>query len=116
MPVKAIRPKHVWTYDCWEDRCQNGTLVRILTVMDAVATSIPADRGIAVLARRFAAHGAPAYMRSDNGRVRDACLNRYVFYAVTAAWVRLEGFRQHYNTERPHRSLSYRSPLEFKRG
>jgi hypothetical protein len=29
--------------------------------------------------------------------------------------VRLESFRQHYNTERPHSSLGYRWPLEFKR-
>ena len=49
------------------------------------------------------------------GTVRDECLNLYVFYSVTEARVRLEGFRQHYNTERPHSSLGYRSPLEFKR-
>jgi hypothetical protein len=32
-----------------------------------VATSLPAARVIAVLARLFALHGAPAYLRSDNG-------------------------------------------------
>jgi putative transposase len=39
----------------------------------------------------------------------------HVFASVAEARVRLEGFRQHYNTERPHSSLGYQSPLEFKR-
>ncbi len=34
LPVKATHPNHVWTYDFLEDHCQNGTLLRILTVMD----------------------------------------------------------------------------------
>ncbi len=160
-PITATHPNHVWTYDFLEDRCQNGTVVRILTVMDEftreglaieVASSIPAHRVISVLERLFTAHGAPTYIRSDNGpefialalqlwlagqhvttlyidpgcpwqngygesfngTVRDECLNLYVFYSVTEAGCRLEGFRQHYNTERPHSSLCYRSPLEFK--
>ncbi len=76
VPVKARHPNHVWTYDFLEDHCQNGTVLPILTVMDEftfyglaieVATSIPAHRVIAVVERLFAAHGAPAYIRSDNG-------------------------------------------------
>ncbi len=35
--------------------------------------------------------------------------------SVAEARVRLEAYRQHYNTERPHSSLGYRSPAEFKR-
>jgi putative transposase len=39
----------------------------------------------------------------------------HVFVSVAEARVRLEAFRQHYNQERPHSSLGYRSPVEFKR-
>jgi len=162
LPVKATYPGHVWTYDFVEDRCQNGTVLRMLTVMDEftreglaieVATSIPAQRVIRVLERLVAAHGAPAYIRSDNGpefvalalrgwlvrqavttlyidpgcpwqngygesfngTVRDECLNLYLFTSLAEARVRLESFRQHYHTARPHSSLGYRSPAEFKR-
>lgn len=162
LPLKAMHPNHVWTYDFLEDHCQNGTMLRILTVMDEftreglaieVATSIPAHQVIRVLERLVAVHGAPAYIRSDNGpefvalalrgwlarhhvstlyiepgcpwqngygesfngTVRDECLNMNVFCSVAEARVRLESFRQHYNSERPHSSLGYRSPLEFKR-
>jgi putative transposase len=75
LPVKATHPNHVWTCDFLEDRCQNGRVLRILTVMDEftregltieVATSLPAHRVIAVVERLGGAHGAPAYMRSDN--------------------------------------------------
>ncbi|MDQ5853894.1 MAG: transposase, partial [Chloroflexota bacterium] len=38
-----------------------------------------------------------------NGTVRDECLNLYLIASVAEARVRLEGFRQHYNTERPVR-------------
>jgi putative transposase len=152
----------VWTYDFLEDRTQQGTRLRILTVMDEftreglaieVATSLPARRVIEVLARLVSEHGAPAYMRSDNGpefiaiglrgwlaqrqvqtlyidpgcpwqngyeesfngTVRDECLNMHLFASVTEARVLLEGFRREYNEHRPHSSLGYCSPMEFKR-
>ena len=50
-----------------------------------------------------------------NGTVRDECLNMYVFTSVQEADIRLETFRNHYNTERPHSRLAYQTPLEFKR-
>jgi putative transposase len=58
------------------DACWNGAKLKVLPVVDEftrewlaieVATSLPAARVIAVLARLFALHGAPAYLRSDNG-------------------------------------------------
>jgi putative transposase len=85
LPVKATHPNHVWTYDFLEDHCQNGTVLRILTVMDEftreglaieVATSIPAQRMITVLERLVAVHGAPASIRSDRGQVRQRVLKR----------------------------------------
>jgi putative transposase len=71
----ALYPGHVWSYDFIFDNTQ-GTTLKMLTVGDdftrechaiEVATSVPASRVIAVLARLFAEHGAPAYLRSDNG-------------------------------------------------
>ena len=40
-----------------------------------------------------------------NGTVRDECLNRELFGSLIEARIRLEAFRQHYNTERPHSAL-----------
>jgi putative transposase len=66
----------VWSYDFIFDAVQGGTKLKMLTVGDdftrechavAVATSLPSDKVIAVLARLFAAQGAPLYLRSDNG-------------------------------------------------
>jgi putative transposase len=49
-----------------------------------------------------------------NGTVRDECLNMQLFGSLIEARVRLEGFRQHYNSERPHSALGYQTPLAFK--
>ncbi len=56
-----------------------------------------------------------AYGESVNGTVRDECLNMQVFHSVAEARVQLEAFRRQYNEERPHSSLGYRTPAEFKR-
>ena len=69
-------PNHVWAYDFLEDRDAQGRVLHILTVMDeftseglaiTVATTTSATRIISVLAHLVATHGAPAYVRSDNG-------------------------------------------------
>jgi len=49
-----------------------------------------------------------------NGTVRDECLNRQLFGSLVEARIRLEAFRQHYNSERPHSALTYQTPLAFK--
>jgi putative transposase len=76
IPVKALYPGHVWSYDFIPDRCLNGRELKVLTVMDEftreglaleVATSLPSKRGIAVLADLFEQHGAAQFIRSDNG-------------------------------------------------
>lgn len=53
---------------------------------------------------------------SFNGKLRDECLSMNVFYTWTEARVLIEGFRRFYNSERPHSSLGYLTPLEFKAG
>ena len=106
-----------------------------------------------MLANLFQHHGAPRFLRSDNGpefiaqalrswlaehqtttlyidpgcpwqngfgesfngTVRDECLNMYSFVSVAEARVILESYRREYNQVRPHSSLGYRTPAEFKR-
>jgi putative transposase len=72
----ATYPGHIWAYDFVEDALADGTPLRILTVMDEftreglavdVALTTSAERVIGVLSALLAQHGAPAYLRSDNG-------------------------------------------------
>jgi len=63
------------------------------------------------------APGSPwqnGYCESFNGKLRDELLNGEVFYTLKEAQVILEQFRKEYNTERPHSSLKYLTPQEFK--
>jgi putative transposase len=66
----------VWCYDFVFDACANGQQVKCLTVVDEytreclaidVAGSIRSRRVIEVLSRLISVHGAPSYLRSDNG-------------------------------------------------
>ena len=76
VPVAAAYRNHVWTYDLVYDAVASGRTMKVLTVVDEFtrvalavhgAYSITARTVKAVLAELFAAHGAPAVMRSDNG-------------------------------------------------
>ena len=51
---------------------------------------------------------------SFNGRLRDECLNIEWFYGLREAQVMVENWRRFYNEERPHSSLNYRTPVEFR--
>ena len=50
------------------------------------------------------------YCESFNGKLRDECLNREIFYSLREAQIVIEQWRIFYNTERPHSSLGYRPP------
>lgn len=50
------------------------------------------------------------YCESFNSKLRDELLNGEIFYTLEEARVIIEGWRRHYNTVRPHSSLSYRPP------
>jgi putative transposase len=66
----------------------------------------------------YIAPGCPwqnGYRESFNGTVRDECLNMYVFHSVAEARVTLAAYRRQYHEERPHSSLRYQTPAEFKR-
>ena len=56
-----------------------------------------------------------AFGESFNGSLRDECLQMQLFQGVAEARIVLETYRRHYNDERPHSSLGYRTPAEFKR-
>lgn len=52
---------------------------------------------------------------SFNGKFRDECLNMEWFRTRSEAAAIIESWRRHYNEIRPHSSLSYLTPHEFKR-
>lgn len=159
LPPTAIN--HVWAYDFVFDTCANGQAVKCLTIVDEwtreclaidVAGGIRSCRVIDVLAQLVSVHGAPRYLRSDNGpefvaaailrwvtaagietalidpgkpwqnatdesfngKFRDEHLSLQWFRNRTDAKVSIEQWRRHYNEVRPHSSLRYLTPLEFK--
>lgn len=160
-PVPALEANHVWAYDFVFDACANGQQLKCLTVIDEhtreslaidVAGSIRSGRLIEVLTKLVSEHGAPKYLRSDNGpefvskavlkwllqsnidtalidpgkpwqngadesfngKFRDECLSLEWFRNRTEAKIVIENWRRHYNEVRPHSSLSYQTPVEFK--
>jgi putative transposase len=75
-PLPATGANHVWAYDFVFDACANGQQLKCLTVLDEftreclaidVAGSIRSGRVIEVLSKLVSVHGAPKYLRSDNG-------------------------------------------------
>jgi putative transposase len=75
-PLPALSANQVWAYDFVFDACANGQQLKCLTVIDEftreclaidVAGSIRSGRVIEVLSRLVSLHGAPKYLRSDNG-------------------------------------------------
>jgi putative transposase len=157
-PIKA---NAVWAYDFVFDTTAQGQQIKCLTVIDEytreclaidVAGSIRSRRVVEVLSRLVSVHGAPLFMRSDNGpefvshailqwiadsgiqtalndpgkpwqngadesfngKLRDECLSVEWFRSRTEAAVIIEAWRRHYNEVRPHSSLNYLTPHEFK--
>ena len=53
------------------------------------------------------------YIESFHSRFRDECLNREWLLNLREARVVIEGWRQHYNKERPHSRLGYLSPEDY---
>jgi len=160
-PVPASGANHVWAYDFVFDTCANGQTLKCLTVIDEwtreclaidVAGGIRSGRVIEVLTQLVSVHGAPRYLRSDNGpefvagailrwlqeagietalidpgkpwqngadesfngKFRDEFLTLQWFRHRVDAKVGTELWRRHYNEVRPHSSLGYLTPLEFK--
>ena len=51
-----------------------------------------------------------AFVESFNGKFRDYCLDQHWFASLADARSKIENWRHHYNTVRPHSSLGYRPP------
>jgi putative transposase len=75
-PLPPTAVNHVWAYDFVFDTCADGRTLKCLTVIDEftreclaidVAGGIRSGRVIDVLTQLVSVHGAPRYMRSDNG-------------------------------------------------
>ena len=75
-PTPASGANQVWAYDFVFDRCANGQQLKCLTVVDEwtreclaieVAATIRSSQVIDVLSRLVSVHGAPRFLRSDNG-------------------------------------------------
>lgn len=160
-PVPATGVNQVWAYDFVFDTCANGHALKCLTVIDEwtreslaidVAGGIRSGRVIEVLTQLVSVHGAPRYLRSDNGpefvaravlrwlaeaqietafidpgkpwqngadesfngKLRDEYLTLQWFRNRVEAKVGIEEWRRHYNEVRPHSSLGYLTPAEFK--
>ena len=54
-----------------------------------------------------------AFAESFNSKLRDECLNEYVFSTLAEARTIIEAWRQDYNQLRPHSSLGALTPNEF---
>ena len=76
LPTKATHRGHVWTWDFIADATVRGGALRMLTILDEFTREchvLRADRALRSedvlewLHRAIQAHGAPEYLRSDNG-------------------------------------------------
>lgn len=54
-----------------------------------------------------------AFVESLNGKFRNECLNQHWFRSIEEAREEINDWRHHYNHERPHSALNYRSPVDF---
>ena len=54
------------------------------------------------------------HVESFHGRLRDECLNASWFRTLNDVRSTLASWRREYNCERPHSSLDYRTPEEFR--
>ena len=54
-----------------------------------------------------------AYIERKNGSLRRGLLNAYLFYSLAEVRLMAEEWQLDYNTERPHKSLGYLSPVKY---
>jgi putative transposase len=83
---------------------------------------LPPDAGLAEDWKVGLVHIQPGramqneHVESFHGRLRDECLNANWFRTLNDVRSTLAAWRQEYNCERPHSSLDYRTPEEFRAG
>jgi putative transposase len=90
------------------------------TIVSDNGTELTSGAVLRWATRRVAWHyiepGKPvqnAFIESFNSKLRDECLNEYVFTTLAEARAIIEGWRQDYNHLRPHSSLGALTPVEF---
>lgn len=90
-------------------RCDNGG--------EFIARLLQDWLKLAGIQTRFIEPGSPwqnGVNESFNGRFRDECLNRELLASVLEAQVIARNFRDEYNTIRPHSTLDYKLPAEYR--
>ena len=139
---QATRPNQRWSMDLMSDQLANGRRFRVLNIVDdytreckgqIVDFSISGvvDNGPELTSKamflwseragvrlQFIDPGKliqNAFVESFNARFRDTCLNEYWFTSLADARKTIESWRQHYNRERPHSALQYRTPEEVSK-
>jgi putative transposase len=114
--LPALRPGHIWSYDFVSLRTSDGGPLRVLNVVDEysrvavgfhVARSIGAREVTRVLARLFEEHGAPAIIRSDNGKefVAASVVEFLAEHGVVAAFIAKASPQQNCYVERFNGSM-----------
>ena len=66
--------------------------------------------------QEFLRPGTPVdhgHIESFNGRLRDELLNTELFFSIADTQVKLDGWKDDYNTRRPHGSLANLPPAAF---
>ena len=95
--LTALYPGHVWSVDFIFDALQSGTKLKMLTIGDdytreclaiEVGTSFVSERVRRVLDRLVTQHGAPAFLKSDNG-------SEFIAHTLQA-WLAGRGARSHF--------------------
>ena len=157
----AARPNHVWALDFQFDQTSDCRVLKYLNITDEfskealaieVERSMSGDDIVTILERLINVHGAPEFVRMDNGtemtsntvadwcrfsaadisfidpgspwqnayvesfngKLRDELLGIEIFTTLLEAKIMAEDYRQNYNQNRPHSSLGYMTPNEFK--
>lgn len=54
-----------------------------------------------------------AFVESFNGSFRDECLNQNLFFDIVDARLKVEAWRDDYNSFRPHSSLAHQTPRQY---
>jgi putative transposase len=135
--VKCLTIVDEWTRECLAidvaGSIRSGRVIEVLTRLVSVHGAprhLRSDNGPEFVSRAilrwiatagidtaFIDPGKPWQNGTDesfNGKFRDECLNMEWFRTRAEAAVQIEHWRRHYNEVRPHSSLGYRTPLEFK--
>src|SRR5262249_39282595 len=95
--LSAVRPGQVWSVDFVFDALVSSTKLKMLTIGDGftreclaieVGTSFVADGVMRVLDRLVAQHGAPEFLKSDNG-------SEFIAHTLQA-WLAGVGTKSHF--------------------